>query len=709
MKYALNAAQERDEGDVIASFFFNARGQSFEKSAEGMYRSLLHQILTKLRHLYSDRIHVYQQAWPVEMLEAMLQTSVLALNPEDHLVLYIDALDECNPDEIREVVGCFEDLVELAVSRGLRCSICLSSRHYPHITIQKFEELKLDDRSQHVEDISKYIHSHVSRLSISYPVKAKIEADIRHRSSGIFLWAVLVIRILREKYDDGAPLSQLMRSLSAVPDQLETLFTRILADSEKGTITAFQWMLYARKSPQPQNLYFAIKTSTNQLSTGEWNRDDADQDSIKRFITRATRGLVEFIKKEEVFEDDFSDDDDDFDGDDNNSYKDPFTLQFIHESVREYLLQGGLASLTASNPSFVEGSAHAEIARCCLSYIQLDSSKYLQHSQTDQFSSWFSPERFPLHNYATFYLFKHADLAYRAGALSLTFLSELPVRLLICSQNLLGPRFGPLPSESATILYLLLSRKAHTLAADLLAGCSKTARPGIVTFETTARPIITFDINICCDDFHGGVLGLAAWYGKIQLVQQLLYLGAELASFDMSALICATKSGHKDVVELLLQCGACTDAVENSVPLNAAFLAAIRAASFLGADPFKDIAELLLQHGADVDAVDDCIAPQTALMTAVVTDDHSTLSMLLAHGADVHYRNKYGTALDFAFCMRLTESAQLLWEAHFPASGWDRTLLACRSKTVRHWSDTATVDRGEYETWDEGNIGYNSE
>lgn len=139
-----------------------------------MYRSLLRQALSKLPHLYIDQIHVKQQNWPVEMLDAMLQASVLALNQEDRLVFYIDALDECNQDEIRDVVGRFEDLVDLVVSRGLRCSICFSSRHYPHITMHRFEKLKLDDQYHHVEDISKYVHSHVSRLSIANSAKAEI-------------------------------------------------------------------------------------------------------------------------------------------------------------------------------------------------------------------------------------------------------------------------------------------------------------------------------------------------------------------------------------------------------------------------------------------------------------------------------------------------------------------------------------------------------
>lgn len=53
------------------------------------------------------------------MLGIMLQTTVLALDFKEHLVLYIDELDECVQEEVRDVVRYFEELVDLAISRGL--------------------------------------------------------------------------------------------------------------------------------------------------------------------------------------------------------------------------------------------------------------------------------------------------------------------------------------------------------------------------------------------------------------------------------------------------------------------------------------------------------------------------------------------------------------------------------------------------------------
>src|ERR1700712_4172780 len=52
MKFAYAKARKASTNDnIIISFFFNARGEKLEKSALGMYRSLLYQLLEKVPHL----------------------------------------------------------------------------------------------------------------------------------------------------------------------------------------------------------------------------------------------------------------------------------------------------------------------------------------------------------------------------------------------------------------------------------------------------------------------------------------------------------------------------------------------------------------------------------------------------------------------------------------------------------------------------------
>ena len=53
MKFLYDDALRQARGDLIISYFFNARGDSLEMSVEGMYRSLLYQLLEKVPKLQS--------------------------------------------------------------------------------------------------------------------------------------------------------------------------------------------------------------------------------------------------------------------------------------------------------------------------------------------------------------------------------------------------------------------------------------------------------------------------------------------------------------------------------------------------------------------------------------------------------------------------------------------------------------------------------
>lgn len=474
------------------------------------------------------------------------------------------------------------------------------------------------------------------RLSIPPSAKEKIEADINRRSLGIFLWAVLVIKILREKRDDGAALTELTNSLAIVPDKLGSLFARILEHSDKDTIVAFQWVLFARFPLSLHELYFAIKTSTGQLITGEWDKVDVDQGSIERFITRTTRGLVEAVQE---------------------PYRNKRRVtQFIHESVREHLLQGGLANLAMGDPHLIEGLSHAQIARCCLSYILLDPSKYSQHLRSHQGRPWMLSQRFPLQEYVRHNLIYHADLAYRAGMLSLMFVSELPLRLLICISLLMS--YHKSIVEFPTILVWLINGGGCALEEALLAGCSMTEKPGILSCEAIANSPMALDINMGCTEECGVVLGAAASFGHNGLVRQLLHLGVPFDRGVRSPLIFATQRRHKDIVELLLR------------------------------------------HGANVDAVSNGVSSKTALIIAVREKDYDIASILLAYGPDLHHRCNYGTALDYALSGKDTEMIRLLWDVHFPEREWGA------SKTEEHRYDAVTVHDITYHTANERNSGY---
>src|ERR1700761_2433074 len=69
--------------------------------------------------------------WQLDTLRTLFQEAVKRITAE-RLICFIDALDECHEDEVRDMVTCFETLYQAATDTRTQLLICFSSRHYPH-------------------------------------------------------------------------------------------------------------------------------------------------------------------------------------------------------------------------------------------------------------------------------------------------------------------------------------------------------------------------------------------------------------------------------------------------------------------------------------------------------------------------------------------------------------------------------------------------
>ena len=227
------------------------------KSTQGMYRSLLHQIFSQLKQLppgipSSVATSLKRYGWSIRVLQNMLRTVILYLNHEKSLVCYIDALDECAEDDIREAIHHFEELASLALTHDRKFLICFASRHYPTITIRHHREIDLDKQSGHQKDISDYVSG---ALRVSGSLGAELQRSILDRSAGVFLWAVLTVRILNKLNDHGGTRAQLRAQLSEVPLGVQTLFSAILQEHDVYLLPTLQWVLFAHNPLTISELY----------------------------------------------------------------------------------------------------------------------------------------------------------------------------------------------------------------------------------------------------------------------------------------------------------------------------------------------------------------------------------------------------------------------------------------------------------------------
>jgi hypothetical protein len=182
MKFAFADIRGKMVDTIVIAFFFNARGEELEKSTLGMYRSLLFQLLEKLpdlRSIFALRPAAVDDTrspkWDIKTLKILLGHAVRMLR-ERSLICFVDALDECDEDQVQEMVRFFEYLGKTVVSFRFQFRTCFSSRHYPYITIENDIPPILEDQEGHHQDIADYLSSDlkIRRSKLADRIRAEI-------------------------------------------------------------------------------------------------------------------------------------------------------------------------------------------------------------------------------------------------------------------------------------------------------------------------------------------------------------------------------------------------------------------------------------------------------------------------------------------------------------------------------------------------------
>jgi len=635
MRYIHDHAQEHHQDEVDIAFFFNGRSPyQVVKSVEGMYRSILYQLykrVPRLKAVAARRVATTnKRVWSIEILEDMIRQSVLHLAPDEKIAVYVDALDECESDQVRSAVEFFESLSRSATAENKQFSICFSSRYYPHITVQSHEEVKLDTLAEHSADIKTFL---ASEFTIRSPFRSELQAEIEERCSGIFLWVILVVHQLMESFDRGATRSQLHDTLNSLPRELDALFAKISESADAGYAVAMRWVSFAERLLSPTELYLIVHAGSSQLDSNRWYIEDEDMDieSIHRYILHISRGLIEC----------------------QTTHGGHQAVQFIHESVREYVLLQGQPSVKPVVQQIREVENHARIAEDCQCYLRRHTRGPVYMQIENQ-----------LPNYILLYAFKHIEVAHANKAIDFEP-SDFPIREYIALHNAKTTEYEEdyfVPGHSAALLSLLIEHGCYVLVEAVL---RKSTRPGFSTtnhIEQRSPPsanranLITLDLSTLCGGRWGSPLHTAVHAEKQDLVRLLLERGADIdcrgevilhrvSQRYNSPLLLAMEHGQAAMVQLLLDHGACIKSLSTENGFNALH----------GACQHYDIAMVrqLLDRGADVtlpcrlDPYWDSFRGSTALHIAIASNKShpnfpELLSMLLAAGSNVNTPDRNG-------------------------------------------------------------------
>lgn len=163
------------------------------------------------------------------------------------VMCFVDAPDECDTKQARNMISYFEELQDTALASATPLLICFSSRHYPTIVVEYGLSLTLDDQDGHSRDLEAYTHH---RLRIGNGSDAQdVRSKVLAKANGTFLWLVLVIDILNGTYSDDAFL-RVQSRLEELPEGLGELFMAIMSRSSRNSdesLLALQCVLYATR------------------------------------------------------------------------------------------------------------------------------------------------------------------------------------------------------------------------------------------------------------------------------------------------------------------------------------------------------------------------------------------------------------------------------------------------------------------------------
>jgi ankyrin repeat protein len=746
MKFAFFNARKMMKDRIILSFFFNARGEDMEKSTIGAYRSLLLQLLERLPALQSTLNLLglsesnigADHRWNIGLLEMLLEQAVQMLG-KSQVVCFIDALDECDEEQVRHMIQFFERIGEIAVSTNIQLQVCFSSRHYPHVTIRKGLELVLEGQEGHSQDIANYIKTELKIGQTRLAQQTRLE--LQEKASGIFMWVVLVIGILNKEWDRGQ-IHTLRRKLQEIPGDLHELFRDILtrdSHNKEGLVLCIQWMLFAKQPLNPEQFYHAILSGVDLDAVSALDSEEITNDVLKRFILDCSKGLVEITmaKKQKV--------------------------QFIHESVRDFLIkENGLSKIWPELGTNFQGQSHERLKQCCSYYISLDFGRLLNlpdklpKASSQQAASMRSlaTQKFPLLEYAVHNVLHHANTAQGSDISQEHFLDSFPPPQWVKLDNLFEKHEVRRHSGSVSCLYLLaelnmanlikvcrsvnqciaveeaerygcpLFAAAATGSKEALELCMKSTRtdqPTGILFHEVDEPKSQQELaqRITRRDFvyskNKGLLLNAAELGHDSVLTYFLNLeNYDIDSKDSrgrTALWWASKNGCKHAVSSLLVAGSATvnsKDKDNRTPLhiavetgNDAIVAlllgkgadinvqggrcgnALRTAS---ADGQEAMVKLLLEKGAEVNAQGG--QHGNALQAASAIGNKAVVKLLLEKGAEVNAQGgEHGNALQAALTMGQEVVVKLLLEKGANINVQDR-----RYSNVLH---TASADGQE--------------
>jgi hypothetical protein len=366
---------------VFAHFFFWLSGERLQHSLEGLYRSILFEILIQCPELIPN---IFPRAYrsfskanadesidelffrPGDIQKAFTDLMTRSPQPGYRFCLFIDGLDEYGGESVSELdhQRLADALVTWAAHRDVK--ILASSR--PH---RQFEDTFSDERRICLHELTRSDIVLAGRQmfekdkSFARPevqaCYASLVNKVAYRAEGVFLWASLAIRSLLNAVGRYDPIDSLEEHLNGIPRNVDKLYEKMfLSIDPVDRARAFKLLLLVAEVPVDimrlnalsitwlqdlEDVNFPMKCEFKPY-TEEQIRQRHLEASYQ--VDSLTKGLLEIV------------------GSDKRRLGEPLfwrkRVQFFHRTVRDFVRQSSDLQKFASNvPDLTNISTYARL------------------------------------------------------------------------------------------------------------------------------------------------------------------------------------------------------------------------------------------------------------------------------------------------------------------------------------------------------------
>jgi ankyrin repeat protein len=664
--------------------------------------------------------------WQLEEVRSLFSSLVMTMANRRRIRIIVDALDEAGVEAANELLTYFHRLIQNLPKFEADVRICIACRHYPVMEVDIPGYTIVVD-TQNRLDIGKYVQQTINSNIPVKNSRDEITRNeiIRMISSGAgssFQWACLIAPMAIRYHRNGESLDWIQERLAKVPPGLSAVYQHIFTaviDEEnmtpKRSLLLMQWISLAQRRLSLSELQFAMSSEdeTDQLPLPQ--NDGArttNYNLTKERVTSWSGGLAEVVypnsfrdiqlfrhlrrlrdrfKSGGVYqlrkhlEDPFGDvqlsrrlrrELDESELDEEYQLREHLEdlvakktrsgyVQFIHQSVNDYLASEGLSLLlrlsngrSGPNPEILPISAatfvprhHEHLTKICLNYLQR------KELQVDIFREVVASELKQVETMAYTMLYKGGSLSSRLfepfEKLYKTFLKNANIRSTIIDV------LFPFLSYVIEFWHVHVGN-VENVASQYLPDFVKRLSSGIFENFIAIRHVqrdTTFDGQ--------KLIHFASSRSDMKMIVQLLVDGGQVSVKDAmsrEALHYAIRYGQEEVVGMLLlgrpdvearmerlSASAWSDMEASMAPLSASAPLATTPLQLAALHGYMRIMILLLKHGVNRDSV--------SLKLAILRTDYEMVNLLLEHQWEVTSEHVYDALVSSSF-----EMFELLFE-----------------------------------------------